>query len=384
MELKEMSIEEMETRKAAIAEELEAPEADLDALKEEVRAINEELEARKAAEAARDELRKAVAAGEGEVIVEKIEKEERKIMTNEEIRNSAEYIDAYAKYIRSGSDKECRSLLTENASGSLPVPALVDEIIRTAWDKNELLARVKKTYFKGNLKVAFELSADGAWEHNEGTSAPTEQALSLGIVTMTPKNIKKWVRISDESVAMGGEAFLRYIYDELTYHIVKKLADLIVADIVGSPTSSDSDEAGVKKVTVAPSVSTIAEAFANLSDEATDPVIVMNKLTYADFVKAQAAANYAFDPFMGLPVIYNNSLPAYATADSNAVYAIVGDLKGAQVNYPEGEGVVIKWDDLTEAEADLVKVVGRQYAAHDVTAPYYFTNIAKPSGSATT
>ena len=65
------------------------------------------------------------------------------------------------------------------------------------------------------------------------------------------------------------------------------------------------------------------------------------------------------------------------------MYAIIGDLSGAQVNYPEGDGVVIKYDDLSEAEADLVKVVGRQYAAHAVTACNRFTLIAKPAAATT-
>ena len=86
---------------------------------------------------------------------------------------------------------------------------------------------------------------------------------------------------------------------------------------------------------------------------------------------------------MGLKVLYTNALPAYASANNNAVYAILGDLSGEQVNYPEGEGVAIKWDDLSEAEADLVKVVGRQYAAHAVTAPGRFVNITKPAAVTT-
>ena len=57
MELKEMTIEELEARKAAIAEEVDNPEADLTALEEEVRAINEELESRKAAETKKAEIR---------------------------------------------------------------------------------------------------------------------------------------------------------------------------------------------------------------------------------------------------------------------------------------------------------------------------------------
>lgn len=303
-------------------------------------------------------------------------------MTIDEIRSSTEYVDAFARYIRSEDPRECRALLkTENASGSVPVPVLVDEIIRTAWDNDEILSRVKKTYFRGNLKVAFERSADPAYMHAEGTTAPTEEDLALGIVTMTPANIKKWIHITDEDVAMGGEAFVRYIYDELTYQITKKLAGLIVADIAALSTSNGATAPGAAKITVAPGLTTIATAFANLSDEAANPVVIMNKLTYASFQEAYAAGSFAVDPMMGLPVLFNNTLPAYSAASANAVYAIVGDLNGAQVNYPEGDGIVIKWDDLSEAEKDLVKVVGRQYCAHAVTAPFRFTNIAKPAGT---
>lgn len=382
MEIKDMTIDELMERREAIKAELDTPEADLDALESEVRSINEELEARKQAEAKREELRAAVAAGAGEVKKE-IKEERAEKMTNEEVRNSKAYIDAYADYIKTGSDKECRSLLTENVSGDVPVPVLVDSIIRTAWENESILSRVRRTYFRGNLKVPFELSADGAYAHTEGTTAVTEESLTLGIVTMVPKNIKKWIRISDEAVAMGGETFLRYIYDELTYQITKKLAGEVVGDIAALSDTAGDTAVCAQKVTEAPGLTTFDHAFARLSDEATDPVIIMNKLTYATFKDAYAAGSFAVDPFMGLPVLFSSKLPAYTAASSNAVYAIVGDLKGAQVNYPEGDGVVIKYDDLSEAEADLVKVVGRQYAAHAVTACNRFTLVAKPAAVTT-
>ena len=380
MELKDLTVEQLEQRKAEIAEAIEAPDADLDALEAEVRSIKDELEARKAAEAQREEIRKSVAAGAGEV---KEHFEEERNMTNKEVRNSAEYIEAFANYIKTGRDEECRALLTENVSGSLPVPEFVDGIIHTAWENDEILSRVNKTYIRGNLKVAFELSADPAYVHTEGTTAVTEEALSLGIVTMIPAMIKKWVTISDEAVAMGGEAFLRYIYDELTYQITKKLAALVVTDISGANTSSGSTAVGVPKVSAAPSVTAIPTAAANLSDQARDVVVILNRLTEAAFVEAAASGNFAIDPFAGLRRVYSSALPAYSTASDNAVYAIVGDLRGAQVNFPEGEGVAIKWDDLSLAEADMVKVVGREYAAHAITAPGKFVNITKPAAVTT-
>ena len=186
MEVKDMTVEQMEARKAELAEMLDAPDADLDAIEAEVRAIKDELEARKNAEAQREEIRKAVAAGAGAVVTEI--KEDQK-MTNNEVRNSAEYINAFANYIKTGRPDECRALLTENVSGALPVPAFVDSIIHTAWENDELLSRVRRVFIRGNLKVAFERSATEAYAHTEGTTAVTEETLTLGIVTMIPQNI---------------------------------------------------------------------------------------------------------------------------------------------------------------------------------------------------
>ena len=378
MELKEMTVEQLEERKVAIVAELDNEGADLDALEAEVRSIKEELETRAAEEAKKVEIRKTVADIQAPV-VEKVEEEKREMKTNAEVRASKEYVDAFARYLISENDAEVRSLLTETVSGTVPVPAIVEDIIKTAWEKSDILSRVKKTYIRGNLKVPFELSADGAYEHTEGTNAPTEESLSLGVVTMIPKNIKKWIRVSDEAIAMGGETLVRYIYDELTYQIVKKLTALVIGDITGASTSAGSTAVDVPAISMNPALTTVATAFANLSDEATDPVIIMNKLTYASFIGAQAGGNFSFDPFNGLKVLFSSALPAYSSASNNQVYAIVGDLKGAQINYPEGEGIVIKYDDLSEAEADLVKIVGRQYAAHALTARKMFCNIKKTS-----
>lgn len=381
MEIKDMSVEQLEERKAEIAGLLDAEDADLDALEAEVRAIKDELESRRAAEAQREELRKAVAAGAGDV-TKKFE-EEKNEMTNNEIRNSQAYIEAFAKYVKTGDGKEARALLTENVSGTLPVPEFIEGIIHTAWENDDILRRVRRVYIRGNLKTAFELSADPAYAHTEGTTAVTEESLTLGIVTMIPKMIKKWIRVSDEAVAMGGEAFLRYIYDELTYQIVRKLASLIIGAIAAAPTSSDADEVGVTKLSLQPSVNLIHTAAAYLSDEATDVVAIMNRLTEVNFLAAQAAGNFAIDAFAGLERVYTSALPAYDTASDTAVYLIVGDLSAVTVNYPEGDGVVIKYDDLSEAEADLVKIVGRQYAAYALTTPGKMVNVAKPAAATT-
>ena len=307
-----------------------------------------------------------------------IEKREEIKMADMEIRNTPEYINAYAEYIKTGEDAECRALLTENASGTVAVPELVYEIVKTAWDKEGIVSRVKKAFIKGNLKVGFELSAGDATIHNEGQQV-TEETLVLGTVELVPKSIKKWVSISDEALDLRGEAFLQYIYDELAYKIAKKAADELVAKIVACGTVSTSTQVGVPVLTASSvGVGTVAAAMAKLSDEAANPVVIMNKATWGTFKAAQYAGNFDADPFEGLDVVFNNSLTAASAATTGVTYAIVGDLEqGALMNFPNGEGIDFKLDELSQADYDLVRVIGREFVGIGVVAPNAFVKITK-------
>ena len=233
---------------------------------------------------------------------------------------------------------------------------------------------------RGNLKVQFEISVTDAAVHTEGAYAVDEEELVEGIVELVPASIKKWVSISDEVMDMRGEEFLRYIYDELTYRIAKKAADLLVAKIVALTTTASSSAPSIAKVTAAPAVGTIATAIGNLSDEAANPTIVMNKLTYATFKAAAYANGYGVDPFEGLRVVFNNSLPAYSAASANACYAIVGDFgHGAIANFPNGEDIEIKLDTLSKKKEDLVEILGREYIGLGVVADKAFVQVCKPA-----
>lgn len=315
----------------------------------------------------------------------------------EEKRNSKEYINAYAEYIKSGLVKdysmkeEERALLTTNTTNTgnvVEVPDLVYDIVKTAWEKEELMARVRRVSVKGNLKVQFEVSGSDAAVHTEGGDAVPEEQLVLGVVTLIPASIKKWISVSDEVMDMRGEDFLRYVYDELTYRIAKKAANILVGKIAALPQTLSANAAGVydtvsaNKITTAPAMATVATAIGNLSDEATEYTIVMNKLTYSNFKAIQYANGFGADPFEGIKVIFNNTLPAYDTAEAGAVYMIVGDFNhGSLSNYPEGDGIALKYDDKTLMTADLVRILGRKYAAVEAVADKAFTLVAKPGAS---
>ena len=382
--MNEMTVEQLEERKAAIAAELDNPEADLDALEAEARAIKDELEQRKAEAAKKAEIRSAVASGMGETI-EKPIIEEKKKMNIEELRNSAEYIDAYAEYIKSNDATELRNMLTTvndatpNGSASIPVPVFVYDIVKTAWERDGITSRVRKAYLKGNLKVGFEISGSDATIHAEGASAVSPEDLVLGVVELKPQSIKKVVQMSDETYDLRGEAFLRYIYDEITYRIAKKAADELVAKIIACGTVSTTTCPGVPSITEATiGIGTVAKALANLSDEAANPVVMMNKLTWGALKAAQAAASYAYDPFEGLPVVFNNTITAYSAATTGVAYMLVGDLDhGALMNFPNGDGIEFKFDDMTLKKQDLIEVLGRQYVAIGVVADKAFAKVTK-------
>lgn len=399
-------LQEIAERKQQIKKDLEANteldfeniKAELDALDEEERNLNQQLAEKKKAEQEAEERAKVEAAlkrdaeeqAERRKFAEEIN--ERKIKGIElkgnkkmeiEVRNTPEYIDAYAEYIKTGKAEQCRTLLTENVGGTIAIPDFVYDEVKTAWESEKLLQYVKKTYFKGGLKVNFEISSSGATKHLEGSAAVSEEELIEGIASIDNVSFKKWISISDEVYDLRGEAFLRYIYSELGYRIAKAVADEVVAVVSALTTSGSSTSPKQAAITSAPAIGTVAEALGNLSDEANNPIIVMNKATWSKFKEAQYTNNYFVDPFEGLPVVFNNSLPTYNSADANAVYMIVGDFgDGTILNLPNGiEGIEYKFDNMTRKKEDLIEVLGRMYAGVGAVACMRFCQVKKPAAS---
>ena len=328
----------------------------------------DEIEARKLELKQKEEERKALAdkvAGGMGTTVEKNGEEEK--MSNKEVRNSQAYIDAYANYIKSGDAEECRSLLSENGGGGVPVPEFVEDVIRTAWDDEPIMSLITRTAIKGNLKIGFEISASDAVVHKEGGAAVTEEELSMGIVTMVPETVKKWVSVSDEVLDLDSGAFITYIYDEIAHKIAAKISQLVVADILAGTDAGTATAPAVKNVASGKATTAqIIDAMQYLADEARNPVVIMSKATKAAIQSAVLSAGYGYDPFNGL---------ACLTSSAADGHIIVGDLNGYRLNFPNGEAPAFKLDDLTLATSDLVRIIGRLPVAHAVVAPGYFVDV---------
>lgn len=368
------TMDQVEARLAEIEAELKnSPEtADTEKLQTEV----EGLQARKAEIKAeeRTALLNSVAAMRGTPAAPGAAQK-----SDEEVRSSKEYIDAFAEYIKTGKDEEVRALLTENGGGTVPVPTMVEDTVKTAWERNGIIRRAKRTYFKGDVKQGFEISGSDATTRTEGVTSVSAETLLTGIVKLVPQDIAKWVEISRETYKLGGEAFLRYIYSELAYKIAKQAAKDLITKIIACSTVATATQVSVGEITATQvSVGIVAKALAELSDEAVEPVVMINKKTWGALKDAQYANKFNVDPFEGLPVEFDNSIPSFSAATTGDTWMIVGDLaNGAQVNLPNGEGVDIENDTVTAFASGMVKINGSEMVAVEPIAPLAFTKVKK-------
>lgn len=125
---------------------------------------------------------------------------------------------------------------------------------------------------------------------------------------------------------------------------------------------------------------TVAAAEALLSAEATDVVAIMNRGTWGALKQIQITSGQNVgDVFDGLDVVFTDALDSYADASATDPYMIVGDLKGITANFPDGDEIKYKFDDTTEMTADIIRVLGKLYAAIGVTAPFRFARVLKAS-----
>ena len=374
--IKEFSMEQIETRLAEIKTEIDTADNEkLDELNNEIEA----LETRKGEivmENRRADM-KAVAEGAGQVVASAPVKEER---TLESVKSSPEYLEAFANYIKTGDDKECRALVSDLGGGSVPTPTVIDNFINTAWERANLISRVRTTSIKGTAKYPFEYSATGASVHTEGQAAPNEEQLVLGTVSVEPVMLKKWITVTDEVLALKGQEFLDYVYDEIEFRILELADAQVVAAIKAAPAAATTTKAGVRQLSVAAfGFDTIFAAQAELVAAASNPVAIMSKKVYFNtFMALKDLSNrpiYNVVSENGRPTYYINGVEVIFDNTLEDDEIIVGDLNGVIMNLPDGRGVSFVTDPYSLAEADKVKIVGKMYAGIQVVRDGYFTYV---------
>lgn len=221
MELKDMTVEQLEERKAAIIAELDKEDADLDALEEEARSIKAELEARAAEEAKKAEVREAVAQGEGEVI-KTFAVEERKDMEKNYTVDSAEYRNAWLKNLMGKElDVEERAAIT--GTDAIPTETL-NKIINVLKD-NALLGKIDMLQIPGYVKIpVYATNNDATW-----TDTSTDSQDVIGSITLQPKQLIKTIEVPATVDKMSISAFEQYITEALANKIESALQKAVIA-----------------------------------------------------------------------------------------------------------------------------------------------------------
>ena len=330
----------------------------------------------------------------------KVEERAKEVRGN--VLDSAEYKEAWVESIKRNDITIAQKVLRDDpvygmatTNDNVPVPTIWQSYVETAWYNYGKFSRlVTKSYIQGYLSIPFEASATGATVHTEGAQAPTEEAIVLGLIELKPAMIKKWISMTDEIMAMTADDFMRYVADELVYRVVLALDNGIlngavdtngkgVVGIVGNTNTASYSKALTFNVvneaivdfvtfdnlTLAINPATFFKNFMGLTDLQGRPIY---QIAHDNTGKPQYYVN-------GIRCEFTQALPAYDSAQANAVWAVVGDFRGYRLNLPEGEMVKTLFDPFTLATEDKARLIGRLYAAGNVARLKHFAQIKMPA-----
>ena len=278
MEIKSMTTEELMERKAAIALEVDAEGADLDALEQEVRGINEELEARKAEAAKKEETRKAVAAGAGETITD-MKKDEGKKMYGIDTK---EYRDAFMANLVGQATPEQRAILADNTNygDGLSLPVGLD---RDIWDQvtlaHPILADVE--ILRSGIAIKVTRMTPASITKKKDSDSSGEQTFTGLDVVLVGADYHTYVTLSYAEAKMSQGAMERFLVTEVAGAIGEALAADVFARILSDATTA-------QKVTSTNDLFADVKAALALATHATRPVIYAPASSYYEIVGAIA------------------------------------------------------------------------------------------------
>ena len=330
------------------------------------------------------------------VSTEVVEARKNTVAESKNIADTKEYKSALEKMYKTGSDRQLRDefagFLTTHEN--LPIPTIMQKEIEVAWEEyGNLVNLCDVVAIRGILAVTLELSADPAVWHDEGTDAPDPEEITFGQLLLNPKFIKKLVVLSDEVILLTGDSFLRYIAREMVYRISLVLNSAIVdrTDISGKGVIGIVGNTYAKEVEEELGFNTPNVAMAEL--RTWDNIrVVMNPATFFNNVLGltdstghpiyQIMTDNTGRPryyYAGLQVEFTPALPAYADAEDEAAYMIVGNFKGYKLNMPYGRQPQLIYDNITRAGEDMEVIVGKLPAAGNITKQGFFCVVTKPA-----
>ena len=230
-----MRIKEIELRLAAIAKEIDNPDADLDALEKEARALKAEAAEIRRKEEQRAKLIKDVTEN-GEMVrefgIDATDGEQRTLDVD-----SAEYRSAYLKNMRGLelSEIEQRALNSGLSSAGHVIPTVTqNKIIEKVTQYAPLLEKIELLHVPDLVKVPAEGTTTEAQKHAEGATISGDED-TLGYVQLAMFEVTKLVTISKTVEKMSIDAFESWLVNK----IARKVADKITGWILTGTGSSE-------------------------------------------------------------------------------------------------------------------------------------------------
>lgn len=223
MELKTMTIEQLEARSAEIVKSLDTMTEIPDELIEEARGIKAELESRKEVEKRSEEIRKALAGGAGKQVRDFGKKEEKSFGIDTE-----EYRSAWLKNLMGAplSETEKRAYASTDANNAIPT-IVADKMFEKMVKIAPILSRITLLRVKGFVKFAVQGTHNAAATHTEN-SVITPAADTIVTVTLGAVEFIKILQISAATEAMSVAAFEDWLTKTLAEDIARKIDDYII------------------------------------------------------------------------------------------------------------------------------------------------------------
>ena len=243
MEIKDMTLKDIEERMSAIGAELETEDSDVDALEKEVRSLKERKSELEQAAEKRAGLMSEIISGSGHTVKRFAPEKQEKC---EYGPNSKEYRNAFLKNLLGQEmTKEERAAFvhtTANTSAVLPT-TMLNQIWDLVSEQHAIMGDVT-IYRTGTILEVVKHTAitQGAAKTISENTANDDEQNTFAKVTLSGKDFSKHVDISYAMERMSIDALEQYLVQEISRSLGGALADDVIAQIGTDMTSGNKVE----------------------------------------------------------------------------------------------------------------------------------------------
>lgn len=243
MEIKDMTLKDIEERMSAIGAELETEDSDVDALEKEVRSLKERKSELEQAAEKRAGLMSEIISGAGHTVKRFAPEKQEKC---EYGPNSKEYRNAFLKNLLGQEmTKEERAAFvhtTANTSAVLPT-TMLNQIWDLVSEQHAIMGDVT-IYRTGTILEVVKHTAitQGAAKTISENTANDDEQNTFAKVTLSGKDFSKHVDISYAMERMSIDALEQYLVQEISRSLGGALADDVIAQIGTDMTSGNKVE----------------------------------------------------------------------------------------------------------------------------------------------